>query len=268
MAVIPVEKKDKRAQEEGFNTWEDWVDYIEKHEENGRSVCGAWANKSEDSKGIYDSPRPCRGIKINPAGRCKQHGGMSPRGAAHPSWQGKGFSKDIPTKLLKRFVRAVEDPEITSMVSHIALLDSRLGDLMEKIETAESQARWDLINECVEGINKELHKDNPDINVVMEFTHRLKEALEADRYELQVWDDIKETIEQRRKITEAERRREEQLEANLTARQTATIISALQLAIEQEAPPEIQRRIASRMRNILYGPDGRGDPEDLELLDG
>jgi hypothetical protein len=59
------------------------------------------------------------------------HGGATPRGVNHPSWKGRGYSKDLPAQLRDRFMASVEDPHLLSCRSELALIDARLGEVIE-----------------------------------------------------------------------------------------------------------------------------------------
>jgi len=73
---------------------------------------------------------------------CRMHGGATPRGVNHPSWKGRGYSKDLPTQLRDRFAASVEDPHLSSCRSELALIDARLGAVFQDgVSTREDWAQ-------------------------------------------------------------------------------------------------------------------------------
>ena len=79
---------------------------------------------------------------------CRMHGGASPRGVDHPSWRGKGYSKDLPTQLRDRFAASVDDPDLSSCRNELALIDAKLGDLFAQGVT--SGRAWDRVFHLVD----------------------------------------------------------------------------------------------------------------------
>lgn len=79
---------------------------------------------------------------------CRMHGGATPRGVDHPSWRGKGYSKDLPTQLRDRFAASVDDPDLSSCRNELALIDARLGELFEKGVTRVTE--WERVFHLVD----------------------------------------------------------------------------------------------------------------------
>jgi hypothetical protein len=89
-----------------------------------KDLCSAHAKRSG---------QPCRRPVTPGRTVCHLHGGATPRGIASPHWRGRGFSKDLPTRLADRFQRALEDPQLLELSSELALLDCRLGELVASL---------------------------------------------------------------------------------------------------------------------------------------
>ena len=68
---------------------------------------------------------------------CRNHGGKSLAGQAHPNCKHGQYSKHslqgIPSKLLASFEAYVQDPEIMSLVGSVALLKTRTGELLARL---------------------------------------------------------------------------------------------------------------------------------------
>jgi hypothetical protein len=79
---------------------------------------------------------------------CRMHGGATPRGPDHPSWRGRGYSKDLPTQLRDGFVVSVDDPDLSSCRNELALIDAKLGDLFEQGVT--SVRGWERVFHLVD----------------------------------------------------------------------------------------------------------------------
>src|SRR5579872_1667541 len=74
-----------------------------------------------------------------PDGRCRMHGGKRLTGIAHPGLTAGGrFSKYRPARLADHYETARRDPELLSLRENIALLDSRLADVLQQASNRES----------------------------------------------------------------------------------------------------------------------------------
>lgn len=148
-----------------------------------------------------------------PNGKCRMHGGKTPRGIGSVHWRGRGYSKDLPTRLFDRMQRALEDPELLSSRSEVALLDARLGELAATL---------------------------PD------------EPADLDSA---TWQNLLGLIEQRRRLVETERRREEVLQLNMTAQQALAFVHALMAAVVECVTDRHERQaLAQRFEHLLSRP--------------
>jgi hypothetical protein len=91
------------------------------------------------------SGKPCR-MAAMPNGRCRMHGGMSPKGASHPSFIHGRWSKYIPKNLRAVYDAVVNDKELYSMREEIAVLKSTEAQLMQVIDNLRDATKKDDVN--------------------------------------------------------------------------------------------------------------------------
>jgi hypothetical protein len=157
--------------------------------------------------------QPCR-QPVTP-GRlvCRYHGGHQPRGIASVHWRGRGYSKDLPTRLADRWRQAMEDPALLELTSEIALLDARIGEVLAVLPA------------------------------------------ELSALDREIWETLLGLIEQRRKLVDSERRREEVLQVSMSMGQALAFAGALQTAVvEIVTDPEQRKAVALRVERLLARP--------------
>lgn len=192
------------------------------------------------------------------------HGGATPRGLDHPRYRGRGYTKDIPARLAERLAKAMEDPQLISMVQEIGLVDARIGELFPKLGTKESADAWRQVHAAKAQIEAAVADVQADLQEKRDpaqaferlaaATRSVGDALSVAYAERQIWHEILDHVEVRRRLVDTELKREAQLEATMTARQTMTFIGALHLILSEElTDPEAKRRVAGRLRQLLYG---------------
>lgn len=67
---------------------------------------------------------------------CGLHGGLTPRGLASPHWKHGRYSRDLPSRLAARYIEARDDPDALDLLGEIAMIDTRLGELAANLDDA------------------------------------------------------------------------------------------------------------------------------------
>jgi hypothetical protein len=89
----------------------------------------------------------CKQPGTGAGGRCKFHGGATPVGPASPHFKTGRYSrllKDIKG-IGNHYERALTDPDLLTLREEIALVDARLGQLLEKVAHGGTRASIDGI---------------------------------------------------------------------------------------------------------------------------
>jgi hypothetical protein len=81
---------------------------------------------------------------------CTAHGGKSLQGIASPTLKTGRYSKHLPTRLLATYDEAKRDPNILVLQDEIALVDSRISELLAIQEYAELPLSWPEITTLIE----------------------------------------------------------------------------------------------------------------------
>ena len=98
---------------------------------------------------------PCRAAPVAGRNRCRLHGGATPRGGAiGPAFKHGRYSRDLPTRLAARYREIQADQELRSLRAEIALVATRIVDVLGQIETgrgeAADQAAWAQIYHLID----------------------------------------------------------------------------------------------------------------------
>lgn len=134
---------------------------------------------------------------------CRYHGAGTPSNpGGRPLMSGR-HSIHLPRRFHERYEQLLNDPDYLVMRQEIALLDTRLGEILEKLDTAGSKQAWMSVRRAYSVLQKaEVGED--ELGQIEEY---LEQALEMVVTETEVWDEITDLIEARRKVADTERRR-------------------------------------------------------------
>lgn len=167
----------------------------------------------------------CKNHAVKGMEVCRKHGGASLKGIASPSYKTGRYSKYLPGRLLDRYHEAAQDPELLNMREEIALLDARLSDLLTRVDTGEAGKAWKDAQAAQRQVAIAVKTGNTD--KLLTGLDELESALGAGVGDYQAWNEIQSILDQRRKLTESERKRLVDMQQIVTTEQAMLLIGAL-----------------------------------------
>lgn len=154
--------------------------------------------------------------------RCRRHGGKSLVGTAAPSYRTGKYSKYLPDRLREKYESSQTDPDLLSLRSEVALVDSRLTDLLSRVDTGESGQLWTNLKKAHEEFKLyRLAQDVPKMTLALA---RIETLLETGVQDIQAWREIGEQLDRRMKLAEAEHKRLVSLEQLITSEEALLIM--------------------------------------------
>jgi hypothetical protein len=184
----------------------------------------------------------CRGLAMA-NGRCRVHGGGMASGALHPAFKHGRFSKALPARLAQKFQAALDDPELLSMRSSVAILSTRIVEIAERFDAGGSGELWAQL--LVQWTNLEhantdarKHREAGDPDKTARAASRAGEALsaigklvQAGHSEEATWRELVDAIKDLAGVSGVEHKRLLDLNQFMTAGQAAMFVGALQQAV-------------------------------------
>jgi hypothetical protein len=135
------------------------------------------------------------------------------------------YSRFLPSRLLARYREAEKDTELTSLRSELALVDARLADLLSRVDTGESGARWWALLRAHRAFKRA--RTSADVAAMQEALIAIEMHLDAGTQDYEAWYDVCELIEQRRKLADSETRRLVTLQQMISAEQAMLLIGVI-----------------------------------------
>lgn len=181
---------------------------------------------------------------------CHKHGGPTPRGLANGNTKHGRYSKDLPTRLAARFQQALDDPELGTLHSEIALLDTRIGEMISKIDTEHYGSLWAKVAQARNGVKRAM--DSKKGQDLLNAYNHLDSVVESAQNDIETWDRILILIEQRRKLTDSERKRQVDLHQVITTEQSMLLVSTLIRAVTNHVTDKRQlAAISNEIRTVI-----------------
>ncbi len=179
------------------------------------AICGAKTRSGE----------PCQRRQMA-NGRCRTHGGLTPHGIALPQTTHGRYSKYLPQRLHERYAASLADPELLAMREDIALLESRLTDLILRVDTGEAGAVWKDLSDIWRDI--EMVRANKNMVGLAELLTELGQIIRRGHADYAAWGEVRAVQEQKRKLIESEQKRLVAMQQMVTAEQAMLFVSVIQ----------------------------------------
>lgn len=199
--------------------------------------------------------RLCQSRVTAPGKRCKMHGGMSLGGPASPRWKDGRYSRVLPSNLAERYEESRRDQELLALRDEIALLDSRLADLLGGLSSGGARKLWDSLQTAYDDLRNAMGRR--DIDGAGVAIRELGIVIETGAKESDVWGEVYTVLEQRRRLTESEAKRLIQMQQVITTEQAMVMLARVQQAvIENVSDKSALAKIAFTLRELASLPAG------------
>lgn len=161
------------------------------------------------------------------AARCRLHGGASLVGPAHPNWKHGRHSKWLPKGLATKYAAAIGDPNLVAVRDEIALVDVRVGELLESIGSTGNTKLWREARSRFDAFKRAGGKGKGAVGEARAALQQLDDLLTAGLSAAATWDELRETIDLRRKLSETETKRLKDLHQMISAERALVLMNAL-----------------------------------------
>lgn len=162
---------------------------------------------------------------------CRFHGGKTPVGVAAPAFKTGRYSRHMPARLLETYQQSIDDPELLNMRADIALIDSRLAELLKRADTGEAGTLWEQMSKTAVKLLAAF--DAEDMSTLRAGLADLGKLAVDGVADYEVWSEIQSLVEQRRKVVEAEQKRLVTMQQMVTAEQAMSLVAGLLNAVKQ-----------------------------------
>lgn len=211
--------------------------------------------------------------------KCRVHGGASPRGVAAARYQHGRYSKDLPTAIAGRYKAALNDEQMLDMSQEVALLTTRLGLLLGKMQVGDTAATWAAARELMADFR--IASRDHKLDEATKALDALETLLGRGASEYARWAEVREIIDDRRKVVESERKRMVELKQYITAERALLFVGAIEGIIRARVKdPAVMATIGRDIRSLIGEPvesgadsvgasdDARDDVPSVRVAEG
>jgi hypothetical protein len=182
---------------------------------------------------------------------CAIHGGKTPIGPASPQFQNGRYSKYLPERMLDRYHEAEADTDLLALKAEVALIDSRLLDVLNRVDTGESSRIWGQLRDAVTHLEAaQLVDDEAGIRFAVA---GIKKLINAGAADWAAWDDVRSLVRDRQRLVESERKRLVEAQHVIAVDQAMALLALLVDAVREAVEDDHILRIVTNAYARLTG---------------
>ena len=191
---------------------------------------------------------------------CYIHGGKTPVGPALPHYQNGRYSRYLPERMLDRYHEAEQDSELLALRAEVALIDSRLLDVLQRVDTGESSRIWGQLRDAVANLDAaQLIGDDAGIRFAVA---GIKNLINAGAADWAAWSDVRSLVQERKALVESERKRLVEAQQLIQVDQAMSLLALLVDAVREVADDRTLRHVVSAYARLT------GTGADSETVGG
>jgi hypothetical protein len=187
---------------------------------------------------------------------CSMHGGRTPVGANAPAFVTGKYSRFLPQRLLADYERILRDPDMTSLKDEVAMTDAAINDCLRRADAGDSSALWSRLHAAYAACTTA--HTHGDVDAFGAAFTALGAAIEAGHEDAEVWAQIADLIDVRRRLVATESARLSALDGMVTVDAALSMVVALSEVVRARVDDEATRKdIADDLRRFLGPPADR-----------
>ena len=202
---------------------------------------------------MFDGSRQCQATAKRSGERCQapamtdrdvcyHHGGSTPRGRASVHYKGKGYSRNLPTRLADQYEDAITNPELLSLRSDIALLDVRIGETIENIDTGPIGQLWGAVRKAY--LAQQSAMVAQDAQETIKATQQLDILTKTGFMDYINWDEIRGLLQERARLVAAENKIMNDANLTVAAEKVMLLVAAIaSVVMDNVADTKVRAKI-------------------------
>jgi hypothetical protein len=249
---------------------------------NGNAICGALLKRCRSCNYKFTADDTRTGVDVCPTcgtargrcqstqtlqnGRCIRHGGASLSGMAHPRYQGKGYSKYLPQRILADYDAAINDTSLIELRSEMAVIEARVAALFRQMGSGESGVTWRKAQDAMRELMIAIQTQDADAQATA--IQGLRTTIDRGVGEYAVWEEVVSLFKAKASLISTETRRVVAAKQFVTLDKLGILLDAIQQSvIDQVQDRSTLARIQREWNLILSGShesalaSGESDPD-------
>lgn len=194
---------------------------------------------------------PCQKYPVRGSKRCRLHGGASLVGTASGTYVHGRNSRHAPTRMEEDLTLARQDPELVSLQDEIVILSARESDLLKRADNGESGELWKELRRAWADFDRARHGGDAEAETYA--VYEMGQLITAGVADHNVWNEFYQVVEKRKKLLEAERRREKEANLHVPVERVLELLTSIRGIVTRRVRDPHLRSAIFRDLQVLIG---------------
>jgi len=188
-----------------------------------------------------------------PNGRCRMHGGKSLSGLGSPNWKDGRRSKVLPRRMIADFQASLADENRLVLNEEIALIDTRINDVLKRVDSGESGPLWSMLRQAAH--DYEAARRANDTTALVQAIALLLDLITRGHSDAGAWSEVSALVERRRRLVDSEAKRQAQTRELIHVSQALATMSLLVDAVHKHVHDRaVVRAVAGEFAKLTGRP--------------
>lgn len=214
-------------------------------------------------QGILSSGLQCSAPALSGVDLCRVHGGLLQKrevGRVKEGQYKEGKAQRYKIRdenLNSIFQQSMEDPELLSLRSSVALIETRIVELVKELQTDATQNTWANLKESVRDL--QTCRKYKDSKGYLKALQRVEDLVEQGAGIQERWNALFQAIDRKKEVSQAEWKRLLSLRAVMTADRALELVTLITDAVlRQVRDPQVRGNICVEVQKITHNFAGQG----------
>lgn len=156
----------------------------------------------------------------------------------------------LPRRMLEAYDEALQDKELLLLRRDLALVESRIEDLLDRADSGESGRIW---RELRDTWNSFTHATRSGEEQTAEaYLQKVNDLIVEGNQDFDVWSEISSLVEQRKRLVESERRRLLEMHQMISTERVMALMERIALIIEKHVDDvKVKRKIGMDIKRLV-----------------
>lgn len=168
------------------------------------------------------------------------------------------YTKTLPKDLRKKYEQAAADPELLSLRADIALIQTRINLITQRIETGESGEAWANLQKAF--INFDMAMISKDMDGLNAAVETMKGIISEGTSQETAWDEVIDLIQRKKEIAGAEWKRLLSMQQMISSEMAYALVEQIMdVVLRHVTEPGPRKLIAAEIGEIVGSSDKDGE---------
>ncbi len=167
----------------------------------------------------------CQVTAVSGSLMCRSHGGTQAKGASSPQYLHGARSQYLPLRLQAQYQAAVADPDLLSLRQDLGVLEVRIGELLQRLETQESGAAWDQVQDLSQKIQGAWDQKLPAL--IPGYLAQLQDLATGIQGTTEAWGELRAVLRDRVQVATLEHKRLQEVQGTVPIEALLTMLGHL-----------------------------------------